>query len=185
MINTTTVADLLRARDDVAAAVAFEVDLGAGTEIVGAVEQAAYTSGPMLRILVEKTLPKAPDSSSAAFAGVLVVDALPQADDGSVDLAELRRLALERADEFRYTEPQGPLEEQLAALWERALGCSRVGARDDFLELGGDSFAATTVIGEVELQHGLRLDVFELMDAATVRGLAELLVDRGVTPLAG
>lgn len=179
-MNAATVTDVLCACDDVATAVAFEVDLGAGTEIVGAVELSAYVSGPMLRNLVEEQLPKASESD-VSFAGVLVVEGIPSAGDGSADLAELRRLAVEQADTFRCVEPQGALQQRLAALWERALGCPRVGATDDFLELGGDSFSAVTAIGEIQQQYGVELDIFELMDAATVQGLAAVLVERGVS----
>ena len=185
-MNAAAVTDLLSACDDVAAAVAFEVDLGAGSEVVGAVELATYISGPMLRNLVEEQLPKASATDSVvSFAGVLVVDQIPSSGDGSADLNALRRLAVEHAAKYRYIEPQGALQQQLATVWEQVLGCPRVGAEDDFLELGGDSFSAITLIGEVEQQYNIELDIFELMESATVRGLATLLAERGVVPADG
>lgn len=50
-----TVTDLLCACDDVAAAVAFEADLGAGAEIVSTVELVSYVSGPMLSACSSRT----------------------------------------------------------------------------------------------------------------------------------
>jgi acyl carrier protein len=50
-----------------------------------------------------------------------------------------------------------------------------VGVNDDFLELGGDSLSALSIIAAIETEFGRPLDVFEFMSAASVRRLAEIL----------
>lgn len=71
-----------------------------------------------------------------------------------------------------WTPPEGPLERELAELWQNLLGLDRVGADDDFFELGGDSLLGTRVATRLRERHGVELPLAELFTASTVRGLA-------------
>ena len=56
--------------------------------------------------------------------------AAPKASD---DEARFQRPYLHTA----FVEPEGPVENELAAIWQSLLGIEAVGAEDDFFELGG------------------------------------------------
>jgi acyl carrier protein len=112
-------------------------------------------------------------------AGVLIMDALHDGS-GALDLTAIAKEAAERGDRLRYVPPAPGLEEQLAEVWRECLAVDQVGADDDFLELGGDSMGAFAVIAELESRHGIPVDIFDLVTAATVRNLAALLRAKGV-----
>ncbi|MGJ5833722.1 acyl carrier protein [Streptomyces ossamyceticus] len=78
-----------------------------------------------------------------------------------------------------FEKPDGPVEQSLAALWCRVLGLRRVGARDDFLDLGGDSISATRILVSLEEDFHVALDVRQFMEASSIRDLARTVVEEG------
>jgi hypothetical protein len=80
---------------------------------------------------------------------------------------------LERGTAF--VAPRSDLEQQVAAVWQQVLGCSRIGVEDDFFELGGHSLLATQVVARLRQLFPLDLDVRVLFESPTVARLAERL----------
>ncbi|WP_051829830.1 non-ribosomal peptide synthetase [Streptomyces novaecaesareae] len=71
---------------------------------------------------------------------VVAVDALPLTVNGKVDRRALPAPDGARPDTDRaYVAPAGPVQQTLARIWEQILNVGRVGADDNFYELGGDS----------------------------------------------
>jgi acyl carrier protein len=68
--------------------------------------------------------------------------------------------------------PRGNVEEQIAAVWQEALGIDTIGANDDFSELGGDSLIAVKVASRLREALGLALGIAALFEAPTVASLA-------------
>ncbi|MCC6859541.1 MAG: AMP-binding protein [Bryobacterales bacterium] len=87
--------------------------------------------------------------------------------------------------------PSSPIEKRLAAIWKRILHVERVGIRDDFFSLGGDSFSLTLLVTELETEFGRDrhlLDGPEFFSSPTIETLACLLGDgvaRGETAQRG
>ncbi|MEU8925669.1 amino acid adenylation domain-containing protein [Kitasatospora sp. NPDC048545] len=78
---------------------------------------------------------------------VVVVDALPLTVNGKVDRRALPTPDGSRPDTGRaYAAPAGPVQRTLARVWEQVLGVARVGADDNFYELGGDSVLSIRVV---------------------------------------
>ena len=78
------------------------------------------------------------------------VEQVPLRPNGKLDrkalpLPELRDIAK------TYVAPANEIEEKLCAAMAKVLGIERVGARDDFYELGGDSLGSIQVIAECGL----------------------------------
>jgi acyl carrier protein/surfactin synthase thioesterase subunit len=67
-----------------------------------------------------------------------------------------------------YERPQTEPELKLAALWEHVLGVEAIGAADDFFELGGDSFAATTLAAEIEATFSVRFSPSDILNLSTI-----------------
>lgn len=64
----------------------------------------------------------------------------------------------------------------VAAEWGRVLGYDSLEADADFFDLGGDSIHATQVVNRINQRLGTTLGVADLLEAASVSGLASLLM---------
>jgi acyl carrier protein len=140
-----------------------------GREVaIAAAELSEYVSGPILRNHVRREL-----GEDSGLAGVLIVEYMPMAD-GAVDVEYLASAVTEGRCTL-FEDPRDDVERQVAAIWSAHLDVRSVGVNDDFLDLGGDSLTALSIITAIETQFGRPLDVFEFMSAASVRQLAEIL----------
>ncbi len=74
-----------------------------------------------------------------------------------------------------YEPPAGEVETVLAGLWENLLFVDRVGARDDFLELGGNSIQVMQMVRQAA-GLGLSFTSRDVFDSGTIRELAKRAV---------
>ena len=135
---------------------------------IAAAELSEYVSGPILRDHVRREL-----GEDSGLAGVVIVEHMPMAD-GAVDVEYLAAAVAEgRCTVFE--NPRDDVERRVAAIWSAQMDVRSVGVNDDFLELGGDSLSALSIISAIETEFGRPLDVYEFMSAASIRRLAEIL----------
>ncbi len=100
----------------------------------------------------------------------------PMTANGKVDRNALPRpIAPESRQLAPADVPQGRLEQLIAEVWRKELGCGPVSRRDLFFELSGDSLQAARVITALQGELGIVAHVSALYDAPTVSGLAEYL----------
>ncbi|WP_375773024.1 amino acid adenylation domain-containing protein [Archangium gephyra] len=124
-----------------------------------------------LRTWLKQTLPEHMVPSAFVF-----LEALPLTPNGKVD-----RKALPAPDSQRavsggsYTAPESGLEQSLAAIWAEVLRLERVGAEDNFFDLGGNSLLLQSVQVKVETLVGRKVPMVELFQFSTVRTLAAQL----------
>jgi len=78
-----------------------------------------------------------------------------------------------RPDE--YVAPRTPTERILADVWEQVLGVERIGVKDDFLALGGDSMLAALVIARIRAVNDARVSILAFFEHPTIAGLADLI----------
>jgi acyl-CoA synthetase (AMP-forming)/AMP-acid ligase II/thioesterase domain-containing protein/acyl carrier protein len=107
-----------------------------------------------------------------------IVAALPKGDTGKVRRQDLSRVY--GADSVEHTAPDfdSPLAIEIADIWRRLLGGKRFGFDDDFFEMGGDSLLATQMLVEIERLTGKVLPDTILFETATIRQLADVLVQK-------
>ncbi|MFF8828651.1 amino acid adenylation domain-containing protein [Streptomyces sp. NPDC015131] len=101
------------------------------------------------------------------------LDRLPLTANGKLDRAALPSPRTHALTPSRA--PGTPLEAELAGLYAGVLGVDRVGADDDFFDLGGDSLRATRLVALVRragLDARAGLDVRDVFAHPTVAGLA-------------
>jgi acyl transferase domain-containing protein len=82
-----------------------------------------------------------------------------------------------------YEAPASDLEKTLAGIWQRHLGIDRVGVRDNFFDLGGDSVIGIQIVSSAQ-EAGLRLAPDQLFEYQTVAELARALGGAAATPAA-
>lgn len=74
-----------------------------------------------------------------------------------------------------YEPPAGPVETELARLWQRLLGIDGIGALDNFFELGGNSLLLTQLLGQIRKAFQLELSLAALFERPTIRDTAALI----------
>ncbi len=106
------------------------------------------------------------------------LQAWPQTANGKLDRAAL---PLPTPAAFvvveGYVAPRNPLEDTIAEIWRELLGVERVGVRDDFFRLGGNSLLAMRSIAAIRDVFAVDLTLRRLFDAPTVEGLVEAILD--------
>src|SRR5262249_35067910 len=109
----------------------------------------------------------------------VMLDTLPLSPNGKVDRRALPAPTdLPSEHQATFVEPRTPLEEILAHIWMRVLGCSQVGIHDNFFELGGHSLLATQVVSHIRQAVNRELPLRALFEAPTIAELAQQIETR-------
>ena len=107
------------------------------------------------------------------------MDEMPLNRNGKID-----RLALPKPDAGamgrEYTAPGTPEEKAICEVFEKVLSVERVGATDDFFELGGDSLSTALAAAELE---ALQVDYKDICAYKTPRKIAERLPEKDLADL--
>lgn len=169
----TFVESALRALQDIRDAAVMAQPNAAGDLTLVAYVVAANESARALRTALEPTLPAYMIPSNFVF-----MQQLPKLPNGKLD-----RRALPAPDslsmvETRYVAPRTPLEAELAQIWCKVLGISRVGVRDTFIELGGNSLQAAQVVARASASAGVEIPLRAVFDVPTIEGLAAVITGR-------
>jgi amino acid adenylation domain-containing protein len=151
------------------AAVAVRGEGGAGRRLAGYLVPrpgAEAPGGAELRAFLRERLPEY--MVPAVFAWM---DALPRTTSGKLDRRALPEVDA-GADGAEFVPAKPGLEERMAAVWQEVLGVDRVGAHDDFFDLGGQSILATRLVARLRGELGIDVPVGMLMQAPTVEALS-------------
>jgi acyl carrier protein len=111
-------------------------------------------------------------------AAFVILDALPLTPSGKVDRRALPAPERGRAVSASFVEPESETEKTLARIWAEVLGAERVervGAHDDFFDLGGHSLLGAQVLARLNEAFGLELTLRRLFETPTVAGLARIV----------
>ncbi len=109
----------------------------------------------------------------------VVVEKIPLTPTGKVD-----RLSLPSAEKLRpllsssYVEPRTQTEREIAAIWSEALDVGKIGAADNFFDLGGDSLALFWVHIHLRELFSVEVSMVNLFQYPTVASLARFITGR-------
>lgn len=102
------------------------------------------------------------------------LDKMPMTPSGKIDRKSLPEPKLISSN--AYVEPETEAEKTVAESMGKILGSAEpVGALDNFFELGGDSIKAIRMVSLIR-QAGYRIQVSDIMNRKTVRGIASTIV---------
>jgi len=122
------------------------------------------------RHLPEYMLPSAfvpLDSLPQTATGKLNHDALPPPEDPNTNRQQ-------SADDA----PKNFTEVQLIHIWEELLGTERIGATQNFFDVGGNSLIALRLFAQIKRRLNCDLPLSILFDNATVRGMATAILGK-------
>ncbi len=89
--------------------------------------------------------------------GFVTLDALPMTPNGKIDVRALPDPFRSVATGGGYEPPAPGLEQLVAEVWQEVLQADRVGADDNFFEIGGNSLLSLRVVTKIEARVGCRL----------------------------
>ncbi len=107
----------------------------------------------------------------------LITQAGQSDDDDAEDGQKFSRPQLDSD----FVEPEGPIEERLAAFWQDLLGVDQIGAEDSFFDLGGHSLIAVRLFAQIRKAFQVDFPISVLFEAPTIRKCAALIAARGVS----
>jgi amino acid adenylation domain-containing protein len=111
------------------------------------------------------------------------LDGLPRTASGKVDREALPAPEPVRPPlEAGFVRPRGEVEETVSRVFAEVLGLDRVGAADDFFDLGGSSLSAIEVLARVHELFGGGLSAVDFLEAPTPAALAARLRDGRAAP---
>jgi amino acid adenylation domain-containing protein len=111
-------------------------------------------------------------------AAFVTLDQLPVGPNGKLDRSALPAPGEAEPPQAGYVEPRTDTERALAGIWAEALELGRVGASDDFFELGGDSVRSLLISARANAAFGVALTPRDVLAARTVSALAELVEEQ-------
>jgi len=120
-----------------------------------------------LRAWVRERLPEYMVPGAFVWTGTL-----PRTGTGKLDRRALPGHEDAAAAPAAHVPPRSELEARLAAIWREVLGVERVGAHDDFFDLGGQSILAMRLVARVREELGGDVAVAELLQAPTLEDMA-------------
>jgi len=106
----------------------------------------------------------------------VTLDALPLTPNGKVNRRALPAPDRARkASESSYAAPGNALEQTIAAIWQEALQLERVGANDNFFDLGAHSLMMVEVNGKLREALQREISIIQMFRHPTVAQLARAL----------
>ncbi|MFC0106253.1 amino acid adenylation domain-containing protein [Kibdelosporangium aridum] len=103
---------------------------------------------------------------------VVLVDELPVTPSGKVDRRALVALGTNaEAAGQAHVEPRDETERALARIWAQVLGVGRIGAHDNFFDLGGDSILSIQVVS-LARKAGIQMSTKDMFVHQTIAELA-------------
>jgi amino acid adenylation domain-containing protein len=112
-------------------------------------------------------------------AAIVSLPVLPLTSVGKVDRRALPAPSYDNlAGAREYTPPRTQTERQMSQIWSKFLGVEKVGTRENFFDLGGDSLLALMMFAQISKEFGNTLSLNSLFDTPTIEQLS-LVIDAG------
>jgi hypothetical protein len=101
------------------------------------------------------------------------IEGLPLTPNGKIDRKALAKYDENIRVESQYVAPRSELELRLTEIWRGELNTDKVGIRDNYFNIGGDSIKAIRLVNKVNSNLQQELQVVDLYVNNTVEKLAE------------
>jgi len=103
---------------------------------------------------------------------------MPLTSHGKIDR---NALPAEKIDESKYVAPRNETEMKICSIWQNFLGVDKVGIRDDFFRIGGDSISSTQLVSRLRDQ-GFDYKVKDIFEYRTIEQLVQHAEKQSVPP---
>lgn len=120
-----------------------------------------------LREYLIKTLP-----SQMIPSILLKIPTFPRTPNGKIDRDALARLDIEEKRSLEDISPPTNTEEMLIQIWKEVLNLEKIGIKDNFFEMGGDSLNIVRLQTFIQTTFQIDVPVVELLQYPTIHRLA-------------
>lgn len=112
------------------------------------------------------------------------MDEIPLTPNGKIDKRALPAPNWQDMVQQVYVAPESDLQKQMAELWANILGLERVGLKESFFDVGGNSLSATRVIAQCSEAFGQNIPLRTLFDAPVLESFCVALEGSSFSRLA-
>lgn len=117
-------------------------------------------------------LEKLPDYMVPAY--FVQLDKMPLTPNGKIDRKALPESGAYVNTGIEYVEPSNPLQKNLAQIWKKVLNKDKIGIKDDFFDIGGNSLLVIQLVSEMK-KIGIELKVSEIFKYPTIEKIEDYL----------
>lgn len=113
-----------------------------------------------------------------------VLASLPLNANQKVDKEALPRIDIEARLGLNFIAPTSDIQKQVCDIWTQALGVERIGIKDNFMELGGNSILFIQLRSEIEALFNMKVDITSFFEFPTIESFCDhlqTLLDGGVS----
>ncbi|EPY04511.1 bacitracin synthetase 3, partial [Paenibacillus alvei TS-15] len=103
----------------------------------------------------------------------VALERMPLTSNGKIDRQALPSPEGQAVTGVEYVAPRTEQEAQLAEVWQRVLGLDRVGAKDNFFDLGGHSLKATTLVAQMHKELSVNVPLRFVFQFPTLEQMAQ------------
>jgi amino acid adenylation domain-containing protein len=104
------------------------------------------------------------------------LDAMPLTPNGKIDRNKLlESTAVEKVNTAQYAPPRNRIEQQLVVIWQEVLGVDKIGMRDNFFDLGGNSIKVMKMVFLINRDLNTRISATLIFKSPNIRALASFL----------
>ncbi|MDQ3913980.1 MAG: amino acid adenylation domain-containing protein [Actinomycetota bacterium] len=158
-------------------AVVTDRDAAGATRLVCYFTAAGGTGADELRDFLSGRLP-----SYMIPAAFVHLETMPRSPSGKLDRKALPSArSAEARPAVSYVPPATATEKETARVWSEVLGAERVGVRDKFFEIGGNSLKIVELFEKLDALYPEALTVAELFEHPTVAAMAAAIDARAAT----
>ncbi|MBC8757719.1 AMP-binding protein, partial [Kordia sp. YSTF-M3] len=101
---------------------------------------------------------------------------VPLTRTGKIDYKSLPEPdGMELINELNYVAPRNEMETQLVAIWSKIMNREKIGIRDDFFMLGGNSLIMIQIINECLKTLNIKITIKDLFTNTTIETLAKYI----------
>ncbi len=93
--------------------------------------------------------------------------------NGKIDLKQLESMTGELLSGKEFVPPKDETEQQIAAIWQNILGIDKIGTRDNYFEIGGNSLNVVSAKAKMDTELGMDIPVTLLFEHTTIGTLAD------------
>lgn len=142
-------------------------------ELIGYLVSRKTVSPEDLRSFLANTLP-----AYMLPAHFVFLEQLPLTPNGKVDRKQLPDPGSADAHEKKgYVPPKNDMEQKLVGIWEDMLGREKIGIKDDFFTLGGNSLKVIGILKKVMDATGITVPLKVFFQGRTIENIAGWLMD--------